>query len=359
MSTYLRLLRYLKPHLSIFGLAVGCMAASSILNGVQFGAIFPLADRIITNKGIPAPDWLPLWLKGLVGWLNGIEPLPMAGMIALGIPVLFLLKGLFEFWQTFYMSAASQRVIRDLRQALFDHVVGVSLDYHHRSTTGGTMSRILYDTSIVQNSITEGVTDLFFQTFQVLTFLAIALAIDWRLSLTICVIVPLIAWPIGRIGKVLKKLSQQSQVVMGQLNATILESIEGVQVIQGFLVEEEVRRKFQGMNERSYRLTQKLQKRMNALSPLTELVASAGLAFVFWIGIRKVVMDEMTLGTFLMFLAAMASLVRPCKRLARLHGINQQALACAERIFQVLDTPSSVVEHAKARVLPSFRWRPM
>jgi subfamily B ATP-binding cassette protein MsbA len=93
---------------------------------------------------------------------------------------------------------------------------------------------------------------------------------------------------------------------------------------------------------------------MNALSPLTELISSLALAPIFWFGIKKVLQEQLTLGFFILFLASMASLVRPFKRLARLHGINQQALASAERIFQVLDTPSSVIEHAKARALPRF-----
>ena len=354
MSTYLRLLRYLKPHLAVFGLAITCMAASSLLGGVQLGAVFPLADRIVTDRLIPTPSWLPAWLVAVVQWLNAIKPLPMTTIIAVGIPILFFLKGVFEFWQTFYMNDAAQRVVRDLRQALFDRFIGLSLDYHQKAPTGQTMSRILYDTSIIQNSITEGFTDLIFQSFQVLMFLAITLTIDWKLSLVVGVIVPLIAWPIGRLGMLLKKLSQQSQTVMGQLNATILESIEGIQVIQAFLIEQAARAKFAVANDRSYRLTRKLQKRMNALSPLTEVVGAAAIAYVFWFGIRKVLSDQATLGTFLMFLAAMASLIRPFKRLAKLHGLNQQALASAERIFQVLDTPSSVIEHAKARVLPAF-----
>ena len=354
MSTYLRLLRYLKPHLGVFGIAVACMLASSLLGGVQLSAIYPLADRVVTNKAIPIPGWLPVWLAGFVAWLNTIEPMRMVLLIAWTIPALFFLKGLFEFLQTFYMNDASQRVIRDLRQTLFDRFMGLSLDYHHKFPTGQTMSRILYDTSIVQNSITEGVTDLLLQSFQIAVFLSVALAINWKLSLILCVVVPLIAWPITYLGKRLKKLSQQTQVIMGQLNATILEAIEGIQVIQAFLVEEAAKRKFAAVNERSYRLTRKVQKRMNALSPVTELVGASAMAFVFLFGFRTVLSGAMTLGTFLMYLAAMASLIRPFKRLARLHGINQQALASAERIFQVLDTPSSVLEHAKARVLPAF-----
>ncbi|MBI3320723.1 MAG: ABC transporter ATP-binding protein [Candidatus Omnitrophica bacterium] len=330
------------------------MAFSSLLNGVQLGAIYPLADRIVTDRIIPTPPWLPVWLVGIVQWMNAVKPSTMAVLIAVVIPIMFLVKALFEFWQTFYMNDVAQRVIRDLRQALFDKFVSLSLDYHHKSSTGSTMSRILYDTSIVQNSITEGFTDLIFQSFQVVVYFGIALAINWKLSLIICLVVPMIAWPINQLGRLLKKYSQQSQKVMGDLNSTILESISGIQTIQGFHVEEAAKVKFADFNERSYRITRKLQKRMNFLSPLTELVGACAGAFLFWYGVRHVIANTVTLGTFLMFLFAMLSLIRPFKRLARLHGINQQALASAERIFETLDTSSTVIEHTKARVLPPF-----
>ena len=252
------------------------------------------------------------------------------------------------------MNDVAQRIVRDMRQRLFDHFLGLPLGYHHASSTGITMSRILYDTSIVQNSITEGLTDLVFQSLQVVMFLVIALTINWKLSLIICLVVPLIAWPINRLGKLLKKISQESQKVMGELNSTILESISGIQVIQAFCIEGAAKAKFTVSNERTYRLNRKLQKRMNFLSPITELVGACAGAFLFWYGVRKVIANEVTLGTFLMFLFAMLSLIRPFKRLARLHGINQQAIASAERIFEALDTPSTVIEHAKARILPPF-----
>ncbi len=354
MSTYLRLLRFLRPYLGLFGLAIGCMLISSLLSGAQLGSIFVLADRIMTDRAIPAPPWLPVWLTGVVAWVNQAERSLLLLLFACAIPGLFLIKGLFEFWQSFYMNDVAQRVIRDLRQALFDNYLGLSLDYHSKASTGTLMSRILYDTSIIQNSLTEGCTDLSFQSFQVLVYLGIALAIDWKLSLFIFVIVPFVAWPIAKIGKLLKKLSHQGQAAMGAVNATLHESLTGIRVIQAFLVEGRVRQKFAAVNHLSYRILRKLQKRMQFLSPITEFVGACAGAFFFWYGGQRVLSGTMTLGTFLVFLGAMLSLVRPFKRLARLHGVNQQALASGERIFEVLDTHPTVTEAPHARTLPPF-----
>ncbi len=355
MSTYLRLLKFLRPHLRVFAIAVVCMAFSAVLGGVQLGALMPLCDKIFSNRVMPIPAWLPGWLTGIIGWVNAVQPMQFVTAITIAIPIMFFLKGLFEFWQTYYMNETAQRVIRDLRQALFDRYLALSVDYHAKATTGTLTSRILYDAGIVQNSITEGVSDLVFQTFQIIVCLGWALSIDWKMALAIFIVAPIIAWPIASVGKMLKKLSQQSQVAMAHLNTTIYEALTGIRVIQAFLAEPAVRAKFKAANERSYRLMGKLQKRINALAPVTELVgACAGAAF-FYIGSRRVLLGGMTPGTLILFLAAMLSVIRPFKRLARLHGINQQALASAERIFEVLDTPSTVVEHPQARHLAPFQ----
>ncbi len=354
MGTYRRLIGFIKPHLGVFGLAVLCMVGSTLLKGVQVGSLIPLADRVVSNRAIPIAPWMPTWVAGLAGWFNGISPSTLLTVFALLIPVIFFLKGVLEFLQTFFMNDASQRVIRDLRQAMFDKFTTLSLDYHYTHPTGSTMSRILYDTGIVQNSLTEGLTDLVYQSFQIFLCLGIVFAIHWKLALVTFAVIPPLGWAMVRIGRILKKLSTQAQVVMGQLSTTILESISGIQVIQAFLMEPAARLKFAGANERFYRINRRIQKRMNFLTPITDSVGAIGASVIFWYGGRAVLTQELSLGTFMAFFVAMLSLIQPFKRLARLHSTNQQALAAAGRIFQVLDTTPTVTEPPKAKSLPAF-----
>ena len=354
MRTYLRLLGFTRPHARVFGLACLCMVGSTLLNGVQTGALIPLVDRVAANRMIPVPPGCPGWLAGLIEWFNGLAPMTLLTVFAVVIPLLFLLKGLFEFLQTFYMNDTSQRVIRDLRQHLFGKFTVLSLGYHQTHPTGATMSRILYDTGVVQNSITEGLTDLIYQSLQIVLFLSIVFALHWKLALVTFAVIPPIALATVRIGKLLKKLASQAQIVMGQLNSTILESVSGIQVIQAFLMEHASRLKFAAANERFYRINRKVQKRMNFLTPTTDFVGALGGAVVFWYGGRAVLAQELTLGAFSAFFFAMMSLIRPFKRLAKLHSINQQAIAAAGRIFEVLQTQPAITERPKAKVLAPF-----
>jgi len=354
MLAYFRLFRFLKPHLAIFGLAVIAMLGSTLLNGVQTGALIPLIDRIVSNRAIPVAPGLPGWLAHFVQWFNGISPSTLLTVFAIVIPVLFLLQGLFEFLQTFYMNDVSQLVIRDLRQRLFHQFTNLSLDYHHRNPTGATMSRILYDSGVVQNAITEGLLDLIFQSFQIVLYLTIVFVINWKLALITFGVIPPIAFATIRVGRILKKLSQQAQTMMGELNSTVLESVSGIQVIQAFLMEQFSRIKFAAANQRFYRINRKIQKRMNALTPVTDFVGAIGGSVVFWFGGRAVLQQELTLGSLTAFLWAMMSLIRPFKRLAKLHGVNQQAAAAANRIFEVLDAEPTIKDSPKAKPLAPF-----
>jgi len=354
MRTYLRLLRFLKPHLGVFALAVVYMVGSTLLSGVQTGALIPLIDRIATNRQILIPAWLPGWVAAPVHWLNSVPPMSLLTIFALIIPVLFLLRGLFDFLQTFCMNDTSQRVVRDLRQQMFDQFTSLSLDYHQSHPTGTTMSRILYDTGIVQNCIVEGLTDLVLQSLNIALYLTIVFALDWKLALVTFVTVPFIGFATVRIGKVLKKLSHQAQVTMGQLNATILESIAGIQVVQAFLLEQSTRIKFAAANQRFYRINRKIQKRMNGLTPVTDFIGAVGASIIFWFGGHEVLSGQLTVGQFSTFFFAMMSLIRPFKRLARLHTVNQQAMGAAARIFEVLDQEPTIRESPRSKTLAPF-----
>ncbi len=354
MSTYLRLLSYVRAHLRIFLIAIGCMAVSSSLGGIEIGAIWVVVDRIFANNVLPIPDFAPQWVVDLLNRLNDSDPKLVLTWTAWMIPILFFIKGLFGFFQNFYMNDVSQRVIRDLRQKLFSHFTALSIDYHSKNETGKMVSRITYDTGVIQNSITEGVSDLFFNLFKVVIYAVIALSIDWKLCILLLIMIPLIGLPIARIGKRLKKLSQQGQLAMGDFNTAILEGLTGIRIIKAFLAEKVSCAKFARTNERSYRVLRSSHKRMNVLSPLTETVgATAGAVFFFYGGIR-VLDGSMSLGEFVAFLGAVLQMIHPMKRLARLHGINQQALASAERIFEVLDTQPSIRNKPDAKEMRPF-----
>lgn len=356
MREYWRLVEFSKSHIKILVLAVVCMLISAVFNGVSLGMIVPIADKILTdNKIVIKTTSLPPFILSLIDKINAASPIFLLNASAIAIIVLIVLKSIFAFLQSYYITDLALRVTRDIRKALFVKFQTLSLDYFAHKKIGHLMSRITYDVGTTQNSISEGLTDLFYQSFQVVLFTIIIFAVHWRLAIVSFILLPLIVLPILKIGKILRKMSARSQQKVGDINTTIFETLSGLRIVKAFLNEPYEIARFSSFNQDYYKIMLKSNKRMLAIAPVTEFIGAIGGVFVFTYGGREVISGRLSLGVFVMFIAALLSLIRPFKRLGRVYTINEQTQAAAERIFEVLDTKPSVVEKDRALVLDPIK----
>lgn len=351
MKLYLRLLKFVKPHGWIFFLALLCMMVSTLFNGVSLGMLIPLSDRILTDQEIIVGTDLPVFLDNFIQIINSMESIKLLNIIAIGILVLVFLKGIFLFIQNVLMNDISQRVMRDIRDEIYKKFQMLSLSYFSENKSGMLVSRITYDVMVIKDAISQGLSDLLYQSFQVILFLFIIFFVHSRLAFISIVLFPLIVIPIVKIGRALRKFSASAQENMGQLNSTIYESISGVRIVKAFSMEDYEIGKFKKYNSQLYKIAMKLTKRMHALSPITEFLGAIGAAGVLFIGGREVICGRLSSGIFIFFLGALLSLIKPINRLCRVHGTNQRALAAADRIFEILDTKSKVIESPTPKIL--------
>ncbi len=353
MNTYFRLLKLVRPHLGVLFLAAACMLVSTLFDGVSLGLLVPLADRVLNNKEIIITSAaLPEVIEGAIAKLNATPPLTLLNVMVVSILALFFFKGIFLFLQSYLMTDVSQRVIRDTRNSLYRKFQNLSLDYFTQARTGMLVSRITNDVGIIQNSISEGLTDLIYQSFRIILFATIAFFIHWRLAIISLVLLPLISFPILRIGKMLRKISTRAQEKMAEINSTLYETISGIRIVKAFSMEDYEVNKYERQNKDFYKISMKSVKRMIAIGPLTEFIGMIGGVVVLLLGGREVIRGAASFGVFILFLGALLSLIKPFKRLSRVYVINQQALAAAVRIFEVLDLQPSVKEKKYAQILP-------
>jgi subfamily B ATP-binding cassette protein MsbA len=214
---------------------------------------------------------------------------------------------------------------------------------------------------VIRDAISTGLTDLVYQPVQLILYIAILLAvkvyfaISWILVVASLVLFPLVIYPVVMIGKRLKSISKKSQEQMADINTTLFETISGIRVVKAFSMEAYEREKFKRQNIQFYRLAMKSVKRMTVVSPITEFVGIVCIALVLWIAASEILTGTLSCGAFATFLVALLSIMKPLKRLTNVYGINQQALAAAARIFEVLDTEPTVVEAKAAIELPRVR----
>lgn len=355
MKDYLRLLKFVRPYAGKFFIAVICMGFSAIFEGVQLAMIVPVADKVLSNKEIIIPAKLPPFLAALVDNINHTPPAIILNYIAIGVVLLFLFKGLFGFLQSYLMSDIGQLVVRDIRAKLYTKLQSLSLDYFTQKRGGEMMSRITNDVKIVENAVSYGSTDLIYQTLQVAIFFFMTFFIYFKLALVSVVLVPLITFPIFRVGKALRKLSRRSQEKMADINSLLYETIIGTRIVKAFNMENYEINKFNRINHDYYRLSMRSIKNLLILAPSTEFLGCLAGIFVFFWGGREVIAGKLSFGVFGLFLGSLLSLIRPFKKLSQVHSLNQQAVAAGTRIYEVLDAQPSVAEKKGAPELSGFQ----
>ncbi len=339
MRDFFRLLRFLKPHLGIFALAIALMFISAIFDGVQIAPAIPMIDNVFTGQGIIINRPLPDALNRFIGIINAVPRLKLLKFIVFGFLGLFILKGLAVFIRQYLMTNVGQLVLRDIRNALYSKYQYLPLDYYSKSKVGTLISRITYDVGVINNSIAQGLTDVFYQGFKLIILLIIAFVINWRLFLLSLVIFPFISIPVVRISKALRKISTKTQEKMSEVTRALYEGISGIRIVKTFLMENYEIDRFSRANQGFYKISMKSAKRIIAIGPITELVGAVAAMLVLYVGGQQIIQGDLSFGMFAAFMGSMFQCVQPFKRLSNISAVMQQASAAATRIFQILDTP--------------------
>ena len=342
MKEYRKFLKFLRPHSGIMALAVIFMAISSLFDWVSIAMIVPVVDKVLNNGKIIFPLKLTPAFANVVARVNSISQGESLRILIIFIPILFFLKGLFNFLYSYYMSDIGQLCVRDIRNHLYGKLQGLSMEYFTRKRAGELISRITNDVKLVENALSYGTTDLVYQSFIVVLFTLTIFCLHWKAALLCLFLIPLIAFPIVRVGRVLRKISRNSQEKMADINSLLVETINGVRIVKAFCMEPYEINKFKSQNQGYYKLSMKSIKRTLILSPATEFIGVLfGVFILAWAG-RQVISGKLSFGVFGLYMGSLFSLIRPLKKLSQVNSINQQALAANSRIYEVLNTPVAI-----------------
>ena len=332
MKLYLRLLRLVKPHTPRFILAMLCMAVVGAATAAAAYLVKPAMDDIFLDRN-----------EG------------MLILIPLAVIALYLLKGLCNYGQTVLMSHIGFRIVTDLRNDLYRHILRQPLSFFTKHPTGILISRVTNDVTYLQGAVSEAVTSLLKDSFTLAGLVFVIFWRDWKLAIIASLVFPLAVWPIAQFGRRMRRIAAESQVSMGDLISLLQETITGNRIVKAFGMEEHENRRFAGENERQFRLTMKSVTVRAISSPLMEFLGGLGIAAIIFWGGYQVIEGTSTPGTFFSFLAALLMLYEPVKRLTNVNNTIQQGLAGAERIFQVLDTEPGIRNRPGAAELPPIR----
>jgi subfamily B ATP-binding cassette protein MsbA len=278
------------------------------------------------------------------------------GAVASAILGLYVLKGLGAYLSTLWMTQVGQRVVHDLRHQLFRHILGQSAGFFSGQTTGRLLSRLTGDVAQVQFAVSETIGDLTRESLSMVAFAAVLVWVDPRLALLCLTSAPLVVYPLVRLGQRVRRSTRRSQEALEHMSHVGAEAFAGYRVVQAFGAEAREAEKFEQASDRYYRTNMKVTSTLSVLPPLMELIGGVAFVAALWYGSQEIGAGRLTSGEFVVFITALFMMYGPAKKLSRVNANLQQALAATDRIFEVLDTHSEVVDRPDALELTGLRY---
>ncbi len=330
MNPLHRLFGYARPYRGRFAVAIAAMVVYATATAGVAYLIRPVIDQVLPYG------------TGLLQW-------------CVALLLVYLVKGLGAYASAFVMTDIGQRVVRDLRDQLFRHILDQSATFFSRHTSGQLMSRITNDVNQVQQAVSETVGDLMREGLSVVGLALFLFYKDARLALVAVTGAPLVVYPLVRFGKRIRSTTRRSQEQLEQLSHVTAEAFTGHRIVKAFGAEGHEEQRFRRASQRLYRTNLKVTSALAILPPLMELLGGLAVVGLIWYGSHQIAEKTVSPGDFAAFVAAAFMMYAPIKKLSRVNATLQQAMAASERIFEILDTHSEVPERPDAQPLPRLR----
>ena len=355
---YRRLASYLKPYKwrFIFGIIFG--ALYGVVNGgmvlvinhvtnIVFGASKGAEEFEKIRKGLPpeeigkakeAFDKVQEVIKESAESVVEFDTEIL--LVALLIPAIMMIRGLFGFLNAYCMLWCSLRVLSDIRVKLFRRLMGQSLDYFNQSKGGELMQTVFNQTRLAQQTLTTAASDIVKQPAAIISALAAIFYIDWKFALCALVLFPICIIPVIVAGRKVRKSGRKEEDEAEKMMVVMQEAISGIQVVKGHAREEHEIGKFVEANSRMMTFIMRWRKAMEIVSPLVEIVASFGVGAAlvycsFFPGAGGP-------GKFLALNAGLILLYPPAKSMSRISVLLQKSLAATSKVFKMMDRAPSI-----------------
>jgi subfamily B ATP-binding cassette protein MsbA len=279
------------------------------------------------------------------------------GYVAAAIVAANVLKGVGGYFSAYLMADVGQRVVMDVRNALYRHILDQSAAFFARRSSGQLMSRITNDVGQIQQAVSETVGDLLRESLALVGYVALLFYYDAKLAIVFLTGAPLVIYPLVRLGQRLRKTTRRSQEELEHLSHVSAEAFTGHRIVKAFGTEAHEAGRFARAADRLYRANMKVTAALSALPPVMELLGGLGMAAALWYGVREIhsTPQQLTPGEFTSFIAALFLMYGPAKKLSRVNANLQQTLAASERIFEMLDTHTEVVDRPGAADLAGLQ----
>ncbi len=377
MRDFFRVLAYVRRYRRRLVLGLLFSLLFAIFSGASIAMILPFANVLFERDGAPAPV-----VEGASGIAPSDPESPLSSLTALRdqskarlmaffwrgdrkgaltrvclfLALVFFLKGIVNYYQAQIMATLEQRIIKDLRDDVYEHMHSLSLSFFHSTRTGLLVSRITHDVNLVRDAISSTFTNVTRNALLILVFAGLVFWASWRLALVSFVVLPALVLLTNEVSKRLRKHSLEIQGKMADMSSVLQETIAGIRIVKAFGMEAFENLRFRAETEGYLRSYLRFKKVSYIASPLTEFIGVVGALFVFWYGGHQVLEGRLlSPDWFMIFLTSMLALIQPIKAMGHANDSFQQGIAASKRIFELLDMKGVVADRADAQPAGGFR----
>ena len=325
-----KLLAIIKSHWGALALAGICMTIMAGGEAATAWLMKPAIDDVIINRDRT-----------------------MLIVIPIAIFAVFFIKGAAMYVQGYLMNRVGRSIIREFRNKLYGHIHELPLSFFHSEKTGVLMSRIIHDVIIIKTMVSTAVTGSLRDACSVVALTATTFMLDWKMASFTFLVLPAAFFPIYEFGRRVRKISTRGQEAMAEVSAFLHETFSGAKIIKAFGMENFEKRRFFKMTRHLYKIEMKEVKVDELSSPVMELIGGIGVAVGIYYGGYRIFHDTLSPGTFFAFISATVMLYRPVRKLSKLNINLQRGLAAIDRIYDILEQESEIVEKEDPIKIPS------
>ncbi|MEC7783732.1 MAG: ABC transporter ATP-binding protein [Bacteroidota bacterium] len=367
MNYFKQIMQFARPYKKYAVLNIVCNILYAIFSTLSFLALIPVIDILFDkNKRI---NELPVW----EGW-SGVKDyvfnsfyyyvsqqvadneLSALVFICAIVVVLFFLKNIFGYLATFFITFLRNGVMRDVRDAIYDKLLELPVAYFSEKRKGDTISRITADVQEVEVSFLSILEMVVREPLTIIFTILAMVVISGKLTLFVFVFLPISGIIISRIGKSLKKQSNQAQEENGAFLSIVEETLSSLKIIKGFNGEDQFRAKFRASTTRLNGILNSLVNRQNLASPTSEFLGIFVIVVILWFGGQMVLVEgSLEASQFIAFLGLSYQILTPAKQISKASYSVKKGNAAAERILSVLNTETTIKDAPDAQTAQEFQ----
>jgi subfamily B ATP-binding cassette protein MsbA len=349
LSRRLRIIDLVRPHWKSLTIALVAVFGETLTDILEPWPIKIVVDNILQSKKLPEP------LSGIVTSLFGGNQYAIVNFAVAAVALIAVVGAVSAYFEKYLTTSVSQWVGHDLRRTLYHHIHRLSLAEHDETRTGDMITRVTSDIEVVQDFINTALLGMLVSLMTLIGMIGVMVYLNWRFTLISLSIAPVLFFVVYRYTRRIKKATRAVRKKEGDLLSIVQEVLTSIRVVKAFAREDYEEQRFESESLANVEAGLQARSIKAKLSPVVEVIVAIGTCLVLGYGARLALAGELSAGLLIVFLLYLGKMYKPMRDLSKMTDTVSKAMVGYERIQEVLEIESRVLDMSGARPAPKFK----